>query len=74
MKYMLGVLREWKGELGCPLTMLFNRSTTSGVVPKAWKLADEVIVLGRGKGIWKSNCGPVSLMTTVGKAIVNHGQ
>ena len=38
------VLKECKNELSCPLNSLFNNSVESGLVPKAWKLADIIPV------------------------------
>ena len=63
------VLKEYKAELSCPLTSLFNNSIKSGLVPKAWKLADVVPIFKKGERIKKSNYRPVSLTSTVGKIL-----
>ena len=63
------VLKECKNELSCPLTTLFNNSIKSGLVPKAWKLADVVPIFKKGEKIKKSNYRPVSLTSTVGKIL-----
>ena len=63
------VLKECKAELCCPLVSLFNNSIKSGIVPKAWKLADVVPIFKKGEKIKKSNYRPISLTSTVGKIL-----
>ena len=74
------VLKELSNELAKPITIIFNKSLQSGMVPSEWKTAEVVAIFKKGNRSDPGNYRPVSLTCVLCKmlesfirdAIVNH--
>ena len=74
------VMVETQEQLVGPLTIIFNKSLSEGVVPDSWKEAEVVPIFKKGKRDDPGNYRPVSLTTVCGqimgknvrKEIVDH--
>ena len=74
------VLKELHEELSKPLSILFNKSLESGVIPTEWKKADVVAIFKKGTRSNPGNYRPVSLTSVLCKmlesfvrdSVVNH--
>ena len=63
------VLYECADVLSKPLTVLFNKSLTSGIVPKDWKMAHICPIHKKDEKHMASNYRPVSLTSVVSKVM-----
>ena len=61
------VLKELSRELAHPMTLLFNKSLSDGVVPSAWKVAEVRPIFKKGCRSDPGNYRPVSLTSVVSK-------
>ena len=61
------VVVETQEQLVGPLTIIFNKSLSEGVVPDSWKEAEVVPIFKKGKRDDPSNYRPVSLTIVCGK-------
>ena len=57
-----------------PLTIIFNKSLSEGVVPDSWKEAEVVPIFKKGKGDDPGNFRPVSLTSVCGKIMEKNCQ
>ena len=55
------VSKEISKEIAKPLSMLFNKSLESGVLPKEWKYAEVTAIFKKGNKTDPGNYRPVSL-------------
>ena len=73
-------LKEVADEIAEPLTEIFNKSVSEGVVPQDWKIANVTPIFKKGTKLDSGNYRPVSLTSHIGKfleslirdAIINH--
>ena len=63
------ILKECSKEISPSLTMLFNMSLDSGIVPNMWKRANVVPVFKKGEKTLCSNYRPISLLCIVSKVL-----
>ena len=63
------VLKELHKELSLPLSTLFNKSITEGVIPKDWKEANVTAIFKKGSRSDPSNYRPVSLTCVTCKVL-----
>ena len=63
------VLKEAKCELVGPLTLLFNESLQSGLMPDEWKLANITPIFKKGSKTLPCNYRPISLTSVVCKML-----
>ncbi|CAB3994070.1 Hypothetical predicted protein [Paramuricea clavata] len=63
------ILKETAQQIAPSLTLLFNKSINSGVVPDEWKLANVVPVYKRGEKEDVQNYRPISLLCIVSKLL-----
>ena len=61
------MLKELANELAHPLTLLFNKSISDGIVPSAWKVAEVRPIFKKGSRSDPGNYRPVSLTSVVSK-------
>ena len=62
-------LKECSGHLSTPLSILFNKSFQSGVLPSEWRIAFVTPIHKKGSHHLASNYRPVSLTSTVVKVM-----
>ena len=60
-------LKEVVDELAEPLTEIFNKSISEGVVPQDWKIANVTPIFKKGTKLDSWNYRPVSLTSHIGK-------
>ena len=63
------VLKEAKSELVKPLTVIFNKSLQSGLIPCEWKLANVTPIFKKGSKSLPSNYRPISLTSVACKML-----
>ena len=63
------ILKETAQQIAPSITLLFNKSMNSGVVPDEWKLANVVSVYKRGEKEDVQNYRPISLLCIVSKLL-----
>ena len=63
------ILRSLSDILSQPLTEIFNRSMSTGIVPKDWKKANITAIYKKGSRQDPGNYRPISLTSVVGKII-----
>ncbi|MCP4587534.1 reverse transcriptase domain-containing protein, partial [Pseudoalteromonas sp.] len=63
------VLMQCAISLALPLSILYNASLSSGIVPSAWKHAHVVPIFKKGEHAEPSNYRPVSLISGLGKGL-----
>ena len=63
------VLKETKNQISKPLSILFNKSLTSGKVPRDWKLANVTPIQKKGNKSLPCNYRPISLTSVVCKVM-----
>ena len=61
------ILKQFNTILAVPLTIVFNKSMTTGVVPNDWKEANVTPIYKKGKKCDASNYRPISLTSIPGK-------
>ena len=61
------MLKELANELAHPLTLLFNKSISDGIVPSAWKVAEVRPIFKKCSRSDPGNYCPVSLTSVVSK-------
>ena len=61
------LLKNCAESLAVPLSILFNKSFSSGVIPKAWKVANVVPVFKKGSKNNVENYRPISLTSIIMK-------
>ena len=74
------VLKELVEILAKPLTIIFNTSIQTGIVPDLWKIGNIIALFKKGDKSEQGNYRPVSLTSVAGKlkekivrkVIVNH--
>ena len=62
-------LKEVVDEIAGPLTEIFNKSRSEGVVPQNWKIANVTPVFKKGTKLDSGNYRPVSLTSHIGKLL-----
>ena len=63
------VLKESADVIALPLTLIFNKSLSEGVVPNEWKVAHVTALFRKGKVTSPGNYHPVSLTSVVCKLL-----
>ena len=63
------VLKESADVIALPLTLIFNKSLSEGVVPNEWKVAHVTALFKKGKVTSPGNYRPVSLTSVVCKLL-----
>ena len=63
------IFKEFSDQLSVPLSILFNKSFQSGVLPSEWKIAFVTPIYKKGSKHLACNYRPVSLTSTVVKVM-----
>ena len=63
------VLKEVAEEITTPLTLVFNKSLSEGVVPEDWKIANVTAIFKKGSVTSPGNYRPVSLTSIICKML-----
>ena len=59
------ILKELSSELSRPLTLLFNKTMFSGMIPSSWKVAEVRPIFKKGSKTSPGNYRPVSLTSII---------